>query len=391
VSQKKSGSKAKPVSVDKDQLAEALKTVEPLTQARSEEKWRSSVMIESAPRKVRVRAQNDNTEATIALNATSGILSSAVPHRAFRKSIDAFAEGKVELSSDEDKLKASRGHRTLSLTQAAGDEFPEPLDVGEPLADQAALKLAGDTLAEALALTGRCASVDETRPSLNSVALDSSGGKLVMVATNSYHLTKIELDVKNDVQLSEPLLVHLSAALAMAKDLKSRKAELAELQLYSDGVSVDYDQVGWRSRRLLGSFPAWRHLLPEQGFELRLDRDELTSSLKAIRAVASGNAPVRIELGSEVIVKYKSMEIGQLEERLPSAVWDGNPMTVGFSHQYLEDLLRVVQGDEITGMLTSETHPAYFSSPGRGYLVMPVRNTEIITDIDRIAGADSKG
>jgi len=378
---------AKPLKTERQQLTDALKTAETLTESKSEERWRNSVSLQGANKKIEVRAQNDHTEARVLVDSGAGKLLTAVPHRAFRKSIEAFTSASVELSAEEDKLITEHGHRRLSLEHTDPEEFPEPLDVGEPL--QAALELSGAVLSEALDLTGRCASIDATRPSLNSIALGSNKGKLVLVGTNSYRLTKIELDVKNDVELNEPLLVHLTTGKAVAKDLRARKAEEVELQLHSQGVAIDYDKVSWRSRRLIGRFPQWEHLIPDQGYNLTLQREELSSVLKAIKAVAAGNAPVRLELGNEIIVRYHSSEIGVLEERLPGSEWDGYKLTVGFSDKYLEDMLRVIEGEEIKGMLTTELRPAYFSSDGRGYLVMPVRTNEI-TDKDHIVDAEGE-
>jgi DNA polymerase-3 subunit beta len=97
--------------------------------------------------------------------------------------------------------------------------------------------------------------------------------------------------------------------------------------------------------------------------------------------VAERSTPVRLSLSADgLIVEASGSEDAKASEAM-DCVYDGEPMTIAFNHQYLLDGLSAVGAPTAVLAFTDVKRPAVMSPagedgeivPGYWYLIMPVR------------------
>lgn len=361
--------------VDREELVAALKTVEPLTDPRSPASLFRNIKLQSRDGRLVVEAHSHDADVSVELEA-EGQLAASLPHRAIYRAIKAFKGDQLSLRSPSAKaleIKSGQRSMTLEATKPEGGEGAYA-EIGDR---KTSFTAPGPELAELLALAARCAGTDQTRPLINTVAVDVEHGHPTLVATDSYRLVVLRLDDVNADAVEAPQLFNLDAAKALARDLKTRKPEEVEVEAGSAGTSVSYDGVRWFIRNVEGQYPHWRSLLPGDGKRVLLDREELGEALKAVNAVAVGDEPMRVELGEKISVTYRAIDVGVLTEALPESSWEGEPMAIGLHPQRLADLLPIIEGEKIEGWITTPLRGVIFESPGRKFVVMPIRLNEI--------------
>lgn len=104
---------------------------------------------------------------------------------------------------------------------------------------------------------------DTSRPILNGVHIDEYKGKHVMVATNGYILTALELDVENPLDFKMGTFVRRSALEKWYK-LATGKNRLTTEELVKVSAEDYADNNGYQQ----GQYPDWKNILPdEKGIE----------------------------------------------------------------------------------------------------------------------------
>lgn len=377
---------SKGITVSRDELKSVLRTAEAGIDARSPRPEAKNVRLAISDGALRVEAARVGEMRVIGSVPKRGRirkLDVQLPHKSFARVIEASGdEIVIELADDALELRSAR--RTLRLHTKPGEQFPR-----EPRADGATdlAVVDGDGLATALGIACRCAASDEVRPIIRSVALDFEGDTLTLVATDSYRLCMLPLDIERLGSAPErPLLLNLDEAKALAKDLRREKPEQVKLACFETqrpGLVITYGNRQWTAYEVRGTYPEWRSLVPSDGARLEIDRNELDELLKGVAAVKgdrSGGArndsvgALKFEFGTQTQARFEAPDIGELIEQLPSVHYEGEPLTVAFNPALLADALLVVEDETLRATIAGPTRPILFrSEDDAGYLLMPVR------------------
>jgi DNA polymerase-3 subunit beta len=111
------------------------------------------------------------------------------------------------------------------------------------------------------------------------------------------------------------------------------------------------------------------------------DRGELTAAIKRVAIVASDQTHrVRLSFGPEKLaLAVQTPDLGEAEDELPIE-YTGEPIEIGFNAQYLLDVLRYMESEEVKVSLSAPERPATFEPVGAELdyvcLVMPLRLME---------------
>jgi DNA polymerase-3 subunit beta len=107
----------------------------------------------------------------------------------------------------------------------------------------------------------------------------------------------------------------------------------------------------------------------------------LQEVVRRVGLVAERSTPVRLSFsGDGLVVEASGSEDARASEAM-DCVYDGDPMTIAFNHQYLLDGLAALDGPTAVMSFTEPKKPAVMSPagedgqviPGYWYLIMPVR------------------
>jgi DNA polymerase-3 subunit beta len=363
-------------------LTAALKAVVPATGRRSTLPILSGVMIEASGSKVVLEATDLEASARITLEDRVKVVKDGrvvLPSKALGKAVSTMNGDEVELLAEEGTHRATLrcGSRVVTLDGFDPADWPSADTTNQVLVATAEAK----GLAHALIRVALCASDDEARPALTSIALFLRDSSIQAVATDSYRMGVVEISVEAR-QSAEvpPLLVPARVAKALAKQLKGRRSRVEILvQEGSAGrvIAFSFENAVWTSRLVEGEFPNWQQLMPEfEGASCDFGSAELTSVLKTMAAVRSNGTPVRMSLGERCSLRLSEQNSGDVTEELTDARFtaDGvGPIEVAFNLDYLADALRFCGGDRVRLFVRDGLKPALLGTPDARYLLMPVR------------------
>jgi DNA polymerase-3 subunit beta len=145
-------------------------------------------------------------------------------------------------------------------------------------------------------------------------------------------------------------------------------------------VVFEIDDQRVTSRKLEGSYPAYRQLIPQQ-FETQVsvDRRQLLSTLERIAVIADRkNNIVKFTLdhnSQTLALSVDAADVGSGKESIGVQL-TGNAITIAFNVKYIMDSLRNLQSTEVQLQLNTPTSPVIVTPLGGTkmiHLVMPVQ------------------
>jgi DNA polymerase III subunit beta len=224
---------------------------------------------------------------------------------------------------------------------------------------------------------------DDTRPILNGVLwrIDPTGMKLVATDGHrfaSYHCT---LNLSAQVEATSEAIVP-PQALGQVVKLLGAGQPLIKIIIGESQVLFDLGDTQLLSRLIEGPYVDYDQVIPKDN-----DRELLLTSqrfLPAVRRVSilssSYTHQIRLQISRNVVeLSAANPEIGgEARERVP-AVYDEEEMEVGYNAQYLMEILRKIDAEQVLFQLKNPTTAAVLRPveqvEGEEYfcLLMPLR------------------
>jgi DNA polymerase III subunit beta len=313
-----------------------------------------------------------------------------VPAKALAKAVAAMAEPEIELESalndGRGSLDVRAGTRTVTLQGWATEDWPAVPQVAgiDPIAS-----IDASAAAVAYERAALCASDDDSRPVLTSVALFFTEDRpcLEVIATDSYRLGVARIPLATAPRASaSPLLVPARAIRLLAKQLKGVGGAVQIRALEGLGgdapraslVAFALPDAEWTVRAVEGEFPNWRQVVPEpEGGLLEFDPEELGSALRAASAVHhTKGAQVRLSLDRTCSIAVRDHDLGEMREALTGARFSPNgagAMEIAFNSDYLADAIRFCGAERGRMWVRDALKAVLFDSPDRRYALMPIR------------------
>jgi len=190
----------------------------------------------------------------VAVDAAGSVV---VPAKALAKAVAAMAEPEIALESAPNdgrgSLDVRAGARTVTLQGWATDDWPAAPPVAEidPIAS-----IDASAAADAFERAALCASDDDSRPVLTSVALffEKDPPCVEVVATDSYRLGVARIPLASAPRVSEsPLLVPARAVRVLAKQLKGNRGPV-QIRAREARMAFALPEAEWTVRTVEGSF-----------------------------------------------------------------------------------------------------------------------------------------
>ena len=303
------------------------------------------------------------------------------------------AELSVEVQDDRLKLSGRLGEAdsnkgVYSLSGMAADEFPNmPTSlegVGLTLGDDEA-----DTsvLVDMINKTAFAVSRDDTRPVLNGVLwrIDSQG--MQMVATDGSRLAcyKLAIDLTDQVKGDEESSVIVPPqALNQIVKLLGGQGGPVKITLGETQVLFEVANKKLLSRLIEGPYVDYGQVIPQNNEkELRIASEDLLPAVRRVSILSSSyTRQVRFKLNSgQVELSAASPEIGGEAREVIPAHYTEDEMEIGYNAQYLIEILRKMDTNEIRFELENHVTAALLrptvQKEGEDYfcLLMPLRPT----------------
>ena len=355
---------------DRDELSEALQTVQRGVSSRPGIPALTGVLLEAADDGTLTLTTTDlevSARLTIPLQVQEpGI--TLVPARLLSDTVKSLSAAPVDIETDQSQAHIRCAAYEGALRLLPAEDFPA---IQEPGGTR--ISVEPGAFAEAVGQVARAASRDEARPVLTGVLLEVSREGVVLVATDSYRLAVRDLVATADGE--SRAIVPERALTEAGRAAVDQKGEVAAV---TDGSQISF-KVGpltLTSRLIEGEFPNYRQLLPE-GHESRLtvSRQQLLEAVRRVGLLARDTTPVRLEFNAlGVKLSSSSPDLGQAVETV-EARYEGEDLTAAFNPQYLIDGLTAATGESVRIDVRDGLKPGVVrgESDELTYLVMPVR------------------
>jgi DNA polymerase-3 subunit beta len=225
---------------------------------------------------------------------------------------------------------------------------------------------------------------------LTGVRLEIEGEQLRLAATDRYRLAVRELLWKPEQPgLTVQVLIPARTLAESAKTLTGGSD--VTLALSSGGAGEGMIGFAGPARRtttrlLDAEFPKYRSLFPSEFLStVDVSVAPFVDAVKRVALVADRGMPVRLELSADGLsLTAGGDDEGRAEEQLEVA-YDGEPLTVAFSPNFLLDGLAAVHASIARLSFPNATKPAVITGvDGDGsadyrYLIMPVRMPDVMS------------
>ena len=253
------------------------------------------------------------------------------------------------------KLGAQEGNEgAYALAGISPEEYPEVPTALEGLSiDCTVLEDEALPIGDLINKTAFAVSRDETRPVLNGVLwkIDSEG--MSMVATDGHRLAQaryilplgeaIKGDEEREIILPPQACSQVTKLFGASKALK--KVTMGESQ-----VLFEFDDTYLVTRIIEGPYVDYNQVIPQNNDkELRLDKEVLIPAVRRVSLLASSYThQIRMKLAKNSIeMTAASQEVGgEAKEQIP-AMYDAEEMEVGYNANYLLEILRKTDDQEI--------------------------------------------
>lgn len=304
---------------------------------------------------------------------------SAVPASKFVPFARTLGPDPVVIKTSGERVEITSGKARLEEPCMAPEDFPTL----PQLQEKATFEIESAILREMIRNTIYAISRDETRPALQGVLWELTPKSFTMVATDGHRLARVRRGLT--LGLSEPRKLIASSAglnqvMRLAEDVEQVKIHLGEHQL-----SFEMGDTVIHTRLVEGMFPNYEQVIPK-GNERKVicDRQTLVDRIRRVKISADRvTNQVRFELEPGLLNLSASGTEGSRAEDQLSVEYEGDPLVIGFNHNYVEDVLKHMTVENVVLALDRPDAAAIFvpadADPGKVAdaddlcLLMPLR------------------
>jgi DNA polymerase-3 subunit beta len=218
---------------------------------------------------------------------------------------------------------------------------------------------------------------ENSRYAINGVLMERDGKKLVMVATDGRRLAQARGSVSSggsDAASSNVIVP--TKALNLLTRLLDDPAENVKVRVTENQVLIGTESATLTSHLVEGNFPPYKDVIP---------KDHDRKAVFATEALASGvrraalltneeSKGVRLAFNEQqLVLSSRAPEMGEAEVNVPVESFAGEPLEIGFNPQFITDVLKVLDADQVTMELKASNKPGTLRVGNEFlYVVMPI-------------------
>lgn len=278
----------------------------------------------------------------------------------------------IQAEDDEDKATILCEASTFSLKTFAAQDFP---GFPEVAADHT-MRIPYGIFKRMVRRTAKVTSRDESRAILTGILVETAGGLLRMVATDSYRLAVTEAPFGDTAEsfsavIPGAFMQDLAALPEIGCDIEMAVAE--------NQIIAEYGSTTFISRRIEGNYPPYNQLLPDS-FKTRatFDTKQLIDAVKRTSLLSNKTSAMKLDLNASsqtTQISTATQDIGAASETIRSKI-EGDDCEIAFNFGYTIDGLSSSEEDEVSLELQGAQRPGIFKSGDSErylYLIMPIR------------------
>ena len=360
------------LAIARSELLDSLGVVTKALSSRTTLPILSGVLISAESGKIVL--QSTDLEISIKNTVEAGVEeggSVVLPGRLLSEVVRSLPEAAVHIETASfDQVKLVCGTSSFTLRSLSPEDFPKFPEVSPGKS----VTIPTPVLASLVRKVSKAVSRDEARPILTGILVVIDGTSIRMVATDSYRLAIAEAELPEPVEERVEVVVP-GKALEEIPKLAGAEGTVS-MGVAENQVVFQFGKSVYVTRRIEGSFPNYRQLVPQDGeTKVTVVRAEMEAAAKRVSLLAQHNAPLRLKVSdSTLTLTAQTQDVGEAIEDLMVST-QGEPMEIAFNHAFLVDGLASSDDENLTFLASSPLKPGVFRSSGGAaftYLIMPV-------------------
>lgn len=361
------------LQVTQENLAKALNTVARVANTRNTLPILSNVIIKTIGNRVSIAATNLDIAITHLIGSkVSEEGAITVPARLMQDFVSSLPSGIIELSLDDYRLRINADKYNSVINGVSAEEFP----VMPAISKGKTWSISAPLLKQGLQQVVIAASTDEARPTLTGVYMHTHGGKLYIVATDSYRLAEKELTRTNE---EIDLLIPASAM----HDLQRIISDFNEdIEVVHDDQQVLFraGNVELVTRLIEGNYPDYRKLIPKQFATAatlkRADFVNITKVSSLFARESAGSITIHVDEAERLVsIRSVASQLGENTATATAGAKGSGDITL--NSRYLLDALGVLSGENISFNFNGKLEPCILKDnkdSSYTHVIMPLKS-----------------
>jgi len=301
----------------------------------------------------------------------------ALPARVVIETIRALPDIPVNFELGEsNRLKITTDRGRYQITGFTKDNFPQMVS----MTGGQEFEIDNQILGRMFSKTIFAVSSEELRPSLMGVYLQMLPNELRMVATDGHRLSKIVNKGLSFEGSEVNMIVPPKAVQTALKNLSNPGN--TKLIIDDNSLTFNFGDTTLYTRLVEGEYPDYEKVIPRDNDKiLAVNRDLLISSVKRVSLFSSAlTHQVSFSLDDgKIFVGSEDADIGGEAREELAAEYAYEPMEIGYNAQYIMDILKHVDTENVNFHLKSPVRAALITPEVQeenedfSMLIMPIK------------------
>ena len=362
------------ISVNREQLAEALSNLQRAVTPRSSLPILEGVLLSAEPGKLTLMAYNMEIsmkkELSIQCEKPGDVVISA---KILFEIIRKVKGDIIEIDVDERLVCHIRcGVSSFDIMGMDAIDFPEMPNVAE----KESITISSELLKDMVRQTVFAASqIEGPRPVLTGINFEIENNEIKLVAIDGNRMAIRKATIQNSGNVS---FIVSGRAIGEAVKIIGDKDEDIIIRIGSRNISFDIDGYVMTSRLLDGKYIEYQRSIPASfAQEIKVNVSEIIEIIERISLVIISDqtkSPIRCSLEKDKMIFTCSSAVGRATDFCPIAL-NGNEFEIGFNSRFLLDALKASESEEVYIRFNGSAAAAVIT-PVNGdefmYLVLPM-------------------
>jgi DNA polymerase-3 subunit beta len=365
-------------SVEKATLLQSLQHVNKAIPTRSTLPILSCALFEIIEEQLLIRATNLEVYISVKINV-EGLAAGkiAIPLNTLLDITNAMPEEFLHFEiSDIGKVNIKSTCGKYTIMGQPADEFPS-----EPLVEKGNnLVVPSIGFNEIIESTIYATSKDDLKHVLQGVLVNMSPEGLIAVATDGHRLVRLKKTALKSGSFEGSVIIPVKFLSLLKPFLK--KDESLSLQIGENHIMVNLNSVRVSSRIIKDRYPDYEGVIPKNNeSELTINKNALQGSVKRV-SIFSNKSTKQIALSldiNKITISTEDPENITTGKESIDCLYSGEPMVIGYNSQYLGDVLKNQNSEEIKILFNSPLSAGIFlpkeqlDDEEKTTLLMPIR------------------
>ncbi|MBN1541494.1 DNA polymerase III subunit beta, partial [candidate division KSB1 bacterium] len=270
----------------------------------------------------------------------------AVPARLLSDIVKELPEVPLTLSTqDGNKLVIKTEKGEYKIATQPKEDFPK-INVEE---STITLDLDSEMLVRMTNKTIFAVSSDELRPALTGINMELLPNELRFVATDGHRLSKLVIaPFQSGVEDKHNIIIPTKTLNLLLRNIED--SQKVNVQIGEDHIIFQLPKAIIYSKLINGTYPNYDRVIPsDNDKKVEVNRDLFLSTLRRVSIFSSSlTHQVRLILtGNEMTIRSEDIEFGAEAKEVIPAAFSADWMQIGYNSNYLIDILRHIENDEV--------------------------------------------